>query len=136
MLLTFSIALLITAAPQGKLVLVSTLEAQGATAVQLVTVRDAVLAELKSQGYDARAEELGAPKNAAGTVGGAVVLMNGIFEVTLRLKEAGTAAIIATSSVRCGAPEKLVDAAKEAAGQLAREGRAQWGMRTRFRPAK
>ncbi|MBS1151144.1 MAG: hypothetical protein H6Q89_2842 [Myxococcaceae bacterium] len=136
MLLTFSIALLVTAAPQGRVVLVSPLEAQGATALQLATVRDAVLLELKAQGYDARAEELGAPKDTSGTVGGAVVMVKGTFEVMLRLKELHSSAIIATSTVRCGTAEKLAEAAKEAASQLAREGRQQWGMRTKFKPAK
>ena len=136
MLLTFSIALLVSAAPQGKVVVVSALEGQGANAVQLATVRDAVLLELKAQGYDARAAELGAPKDAAGTVGGAVVVVKAIFEVTLRLREAGSAAIIATSTVRCGTAAKLAEAGKEAAAQLASEGRQQWGVRARFKPAK
>ena len=56
--------------------------------------------------------------------------------MVLRLKEFGSAEIIATSTVRCGAAAKLGEAAKEAAAQLAREGRQQWGMRTRFKPAK
>ena len=90
---------LVSAAPQGKAVVVSALEAQGTTPQQLATVRDAVLAELKVQGYDARAEDEGAPRGAAGTVGGAVVLINGTFEVMLRLKENATRAIIATSTV-------------------------------------
>ena len=136
MLLTISIALFAGAAPQGRVVLVAPLEAQGATPVQLATVRDAVLLELKAQGYDARAEELGAPKDTSGTVGGAVVVVKGTFEVMLRLKELPSAAIIATSSVRCGKEEKLAEAAKEAASQLAKEGRQQWGMRTKFKPAK
>ena len=136
MLLTFSIAVLVSAAPQGRVVLVSALEAQGATPVQLAMVRDAVVLELKAQGYDARAEELGPAPNATGSVGGAVVLVKGVFEVMLRLKEIGSSAIIATSTVRCGSQEKLVEAAREAAAQLAREGRQQWGMRTRFKPPK
>lgn len=133
-LLTISIAMLLSAAPQGRVLLVSPLEAQGASAVQLSMVRDAVLLELKAQGYDARAEELGVPKNSAGSVAGAVVLLKGTFEIILRLKELGSSAIIATSTVRCGSEEKLVEAAREAAAQLAREGRQQWGMRTRFKP--
>jgi hypothetical protein len=135
-LLSISIAVLLSAAPQGRVLVVSALEAQGTTPLHLATVRDAVLLELKAQGYDARAEELGAPPNTSGTVGGAVVLVKGTFEVMLRLKEINSAAIIATSTVRCGSAEKLVEAAREAAAQLAREGRQQWGMRTRFKAPK
>ena len=131
-----TLLILLSAAPQGRVVLVSSLEAQGVGSFQVATVRDAVLLELKAQGYDARAEELGAPKNTSGTVGGAVVAVNGTFEVTLRLKELGSSAIIATSTVRCGSEQKLAEAAREAAAQLARESRQQWGMRTRFKPAK
>ena len=136
MLLTLSIAVLVSAAPQGRVVLVAPLEAQGASPVETATVRDAVLLELKSQGYDARAEEFGAPKNTSGTVSGAVVRIKGVFEVTLRLKELNSSAIIAISTVRCGAVEKLAEAAREATAQLAKEGRQQWGVRTRFKPAK
>ena len=68
MLLTLSIAVVLSAAPQGRVVLVSALEAQGATPVQLAMVRDAVVLELKAQGYDARAEELGPAPTATGAV--------------------------------------------------------------------
>lgn len=136
MLLTLSIALVLSAAPQGKVVVVSPLEAQGTTPLQLATARDAVLLELKAQGYDARAEELGGTQSAVGTVKGAVVLIDGTFEVVLRLKENATRMMIATSRVRCGSAAKLVEAAREAAAQLAKEGRQQWGMRTRFKPAQ
>lgn len=138
-LLSFSITLLLAGAPQGKVLLVAKLESQGASAVHLATVRDAVLLELKAQGYEASAQELGGSKQAAGFVAGAVIVMGGSYAVALRLTESRSSAIIATSTVRCGTPEKLAEAAKEAAAQIASESRQQWGMRTRFKappPAK
>ena len=137
MLLTFSIAVLFSAAPQGRIVLVAPLEAQGATPVQLATARDAVLLELKAQGYDARAEELGKPKDAAASVGGAVIILGASSAIMLRLRELGSNVILAATTVRYSSPEKLADAAKEAAAQLARESREKWGVRTRFKaPAR
>ena len=133
-LLTMSLGLLLTAAPQGKVLVVSALEAQGATAAQLATVRDAVLAELKSQGYDARVAELGTPKGAAGRVDGALVLVGETFEVALKLQDLGSSKILSTTRVRCGSPGKLAEAAREAASQLASEGREQWGVRAKFKP--
>lgn len=135
MLLTFSLALLLTGAPaQGKVLVVSALEAQGATEVQLALVRDAVLAELKSQGYDARATELGVPRDAAGRVDGALVLVGETFEVALKLVDLGSTRILSTTRVRCGSAAKLTEAAHEAAAQLASEGREQWGVRAKFKP--
>jgi hypothetical protein len=134
-LLAISLGLLLTAEPaQGKVLLISTLEAQGATSAQLAIVRDAVLKELSTQGYDARAAELG-PTNAAGRVDGALVLVGETFEVVLRLQELGSARILSATRVRCGSAARLGEAAREAASQLASEGREQWGVRAKFKPA-
>jgi len=128
-----SLCVVLGAAPQGKVLVVSAIEAQGSTAVQVATVRDAVLAELKAQGYDARASELGIPKGTAGRVDGALLLVGETFEVILKLQDLGSARILATTRVRCGAPAKLAEAAREAASQLASEGREQWGVRAKFK---
>lgn len=130
MLLTLSLAALLSSAPQGKVLAVVPFEAEGASAMQVAMVRTAVMEELVAQGY---AIEGAAP---AGTVGGAVVQLNGIFQVTLRLTDAKTNAVISAVNVRAGAAGKLSEAAKEAVVQLAREGRQQWGLRTRFKVGK
>jgi hypothetical protein len=127
------LAAILSGAPQGRVLVVAALEAQGASAVQLATVRNAVLDELKSEGYDARAAELGTPKNAAGKVDGALVLVDGVFEVALKLQELGSSKILSTTRVRCGSAARLAEAAKTAASQLASEGREQWGVRARFK---
>ncbi len=128
-----SLCAVLGAAPQGKVVIVSALEAQGSTAAQLATVRDAVLAELKAQGYDARAAELGTPRGAAGRVDGALILVGDTFEVALKLLDLSTARILSATHVRCGTPAKLAEAAHEAAAQLASESREAWGVRAKFK---
>ncbi len=122
-------------APQGKVLAVLSLEGEGTTTVQVAVVRTAVIEELIAQGYGVLGTS-SVGTAPAGTVGGAVVQMLGNFQVTLRLTDAKTNAVISAVSVRCGNAEKLAEAAKEAVAQLAREGRQQWGMRTRFKPAK
>ena len=134
MLLTISLCALISAAPQGKVLVVSALEAQGSTALQLATVRDAVLLELKSQGYDARAAELGVPRAAVGRVDGALILEGEVFEILLKLQDLGDPKILSTTRVRCGSPAKLAEAAREAASRLASDGREHWGVRAKFKP--
>lgn len=129
-----SLALVLASAPQGRVLAVAALEPQGdVTAAQLALVRDAVIAELKAQGYDARAAAEGP---STGQVAGALMNINGTWAVALKLTETATGAIVSTTTVRCAKPEQLGDAAKEAASQLAREGRGQWGMRARFKPKK
>ena len=43
---------------------------------------------------------------------------------------------VATVGITAYAAEKLGEAAREAAAQLAREGREQWGVRATFKPKK
>lgn len=132
MLGMLSLALVLSGTP--RVLSVSALEPQGeVTSLQLAQVRDAVISELKAQGYDARADVAGA---TTGRVGGALMKVKDTYAVMLKLTETATGAIVSTTTVRCGKPEQLPDAAREAASQLAREGREQWGVGVRFVPTK
>ena len=130
-----ALAVVVSGAPQGRVLSVLTLEAQGdVTSAQLAVVRDAMVTELKAQGYATKTGD--GPPAAHGIVGGALLKMGGTWAIAVRLTDVSTNRILATTTVRCSAAEKLAEAAREEASQLAREGREQWGVRATFKPKK
>ncbi len=130
-----ALAFAVSGAPQGRVLSVLTLEAEGdVTSVQLAVVRDALVTELKAQGYATKTGDAGPA--AHGVVGGALLKVGATWAISVRLTDVATNRILATTTVRCGAAEKLGEAAREAAAQLAREGREQWGVRATFKPKK
>lgn len=128
-----ALALLIHGSPQGKVVTVLALAPEGdVTSVQLATVRDALVTELKAQGYAAQTE----PGGAHGIVGGALLKIGAQWAISVKLTDVASNRVLSAVTIRCGTPEKLAEAAREAASQLAREGREQWGVRATFKPKK
>lgn len=133
MLLTFSIAALLVAAPQGQVVVVGALEAQNATAEQVAAVRDAVVSELKAQGYEAVTALPKKLQRGGATIAGSVLVLGGTFAVSLTIRELGGNLLLAAATVRCGSAEQLGEAAKEATSRLVQDSREKWGVRTRFK---